>query len=126
MEPLFLFSLASRHAQWASVRQAAISGNIANANTPGFKAADVEPFTAVLDKTRLSMNRTSARHMDVANAGAPTSKVNKAEGWDVSHSGNTVSLEQEMLKAGEVNRAFSLNTNVVRSFQRMVLSSVKT
>ncbi|MEP9368247.1 flagellar basal body rod protein FlgB [Xanthobacter sp. VNH20] len=126
MEPLFLFSLASRHAQWASVRQAAISGNIANANTPGFKAADVEPFTAVLDKTHLSMNLTSARHMDVANAGAPTTKVSKAEGWDVNHSGNTVSLEQEMLKADEVNRAFSLNTNVVRSFQRMMLASVKT
>ncbi|MFG1425774.1 flagellar basal body rod protein FlgB [Roseixanthobacter glucoisosaccharinicivorans] len=126
MQPLFLFSLASRHAEWASVRQAAISGNIANANTPGFKAADVEPFTAVLDKTHLSLNRTSARHMDVAGAGVPTSKVNKAEGWDISHSGNTVSLEQEMLKADEVNRAFSLNTNVVRSFQRMMLASVKT
>ncbi|OYY22009.1 MAG: flagellar basal body rod protein FlgB, partial [Azorhizobium sp. 35-67-15] len=28
--------------------------------------------------------------------------------------------------ADEVNRAFSLNTNLVRSFQRMMLSSVKT
>lgn len=126
MEPLFLFGLASRHAQWSSVRQAAITGNIANANTPGYKAADVEPFSSVLDKTRLSMARTADLHMTPPGASAPSSKVEKGEGWDINHSGNTVRLEEQMLKAGEVNKAFTLNTNIVRSFHRMLLMSVKS
>jgi flagellar basal-body rod protein FlgB len=125
MQPLFLFGLASRHAQWASVRQAAISGNIANANTPGYKAVDVEPFTAVLDKTRLSMARTAEGHMAPPSATASAEKMRAGDGWDLTVSGNSVSIEEQMLKADEVNRAYALNTSVVRSFHRMLLASVK-
>lgn len=31
-----------------------------------------------------------------------------------------------MLKADDVNRAYSLNTSIVRAFHRMILASVKT
>jgi flagellar basal-body rod protein FlgB len=41
------------------------------------------------------------------------------------HSGNSVSLEQEMVKGGDVNRDYSMNTAIVRSFHRMLLSSAK-
>jgi flagellar basal-body rod protein FlgB len=43
----------------------------------------------------------------------------------VVHSGNSVSLEQEMTKGGEVNRDYSMNAAIVRSFHRMLLSGVK-
>ena len=39
-----LFELAAKQAQWLSVRQSAIAGNVANVNTPGYHALDVEPF----------------------------------------------------------------------------------
>lgn len=126
MEPIHLFDLASRHAQWASVRQVTISGNIANANTPGYRALDVEPFTAVLDKTALSMTRTRAGHLDVTASGVEPGKVDKQDSWDVTHSGNSVSLDQELIKAGEVNRAYTMNTSIVRSFHKMLLSAVRT
>lgn len=126
MQPLYLLGLASRHAQWTSMRQAAIAGNIANANTPGYQAADVAPFSAVLDKTRLDMARTRADHLDMPAADAATHARASAGAWGVTHSGNSVSLEQEMLKADEVNRAYSLNTSIVRSFHRMLLTSVKS
>ena len=41
------------------------------------------------------------------------------------HSGNSVSLEQEMVKGGDVNREYSMNTAIVRSFHRMLLSGLK-
>ncbi|MDE1571047.1 flagellar basal body rod protein FlgB [Aquabacter sediminis] len=126
MEPLYLFKLASQQARWASVRQAAITGNIANADTPGYKAVDVVPFNAVLEKTHLSMTRTRAGHIEPSGGRDPVTKVGKDEAWDVTHSGNSVSLEQEMLKAAEVNRTFTLNNSIVRSFHRMVLASVKS
>jgi flagellar basal-body rod protein FlgB len=126
LQPVYLFDLASRHANWASLRQATITSNIANANTPGFHASDVEPFTAILNKTHLSAARTSARHMDLGPDGLNPSKVSKSETWEVNESGNSVSIEQEMLKSGEVDRAFSLNTNIVRAFHRMMMASVKS
>ncbi len=45
--------------------------------------------------------------------------------WEVTYSGNSVSLEQEMLTANEVNRDYSLNMAIVRSFNQMLSMSVK-
>ena len=56
---------------------------------------------------------------------APAPGVRKEEPWDVTHSGNTISLEQELIKAGEVNRAYRLNTSVAKAFHRMILASAK-
>jgi len=123
--PVYLFDLASRQAKWLSVRQAAISGNIANANTPGFKALDVEPFADVLDKTRLTMAATDSGHINIDPSQVRSTKVKKNDSWDVVHSGNSVSIEQEMVKAGEINRDHSLNTSVVKAFHRMLISSAK-
>lgn len=126
MEPIHLFDLASRYGEWATVRQATISGNIANANTPGYRALDIEPFTAVFDETSLAMVRTSANHLGVTATDVSPAKVDKTDSWDVTHSGNSVSLDQELIKAGEVNRGYSLSTNIVRSFHNMLMLSVRS
>ena len=52
--------------------------------------------------------------------------MRKEDSWDVVHSGNSVSLEQEMMKAGDVNRDYSLNTAIVKSFHRMFMTSAKS
>lgn len=126
VEPIHLFSLAGRHAEWAAVRQATISANIANANTPGFLAKDVEPFETVLDRTSLSMAATSVGHIGAGPGTAGGVDARPADTWDVTHSGNSVSLDEELMKASEVSRAFSLDTSIVRAFHRMVLTSLRT
>ena len=52
MQPIQLFKLASQQAQWLSVRQTVVAGNIANVNTQGYAAKDVESFKAVLFRLR--------------------------------------------------------------------------
>jgi flagellar basal-body rod protein FlgB len=118
-----LFALATQHAQWASVRQAVVTGNIANANTPGYGALDIEPFSAVLDDTALTMARTAPDHFAVERAGASGPG---ASGWDVRNTGTGVALDQELMKADEVNRAFALDTSIMRSFHRMLMSSLRS
>ncbi len=124
--PVYLFDLASRQAQWLAARQSTISGNVANANTPGYRARDVEPFADVLDKTKLVMAATSDSHIGFSSSRAEGAKVKKADSWDTVYSKNSVSLEQELIKAGEVNRQHTLNTSIVKSFHRMLMSSVRT
>ena len=128
MSNIQLFDLASRHATWLAARQGSIAGNVANANAPGFRATDIEPFSATLDQTKLTIAMTQAGH--VTDARAAAYRVNKrntqGQSWETQHSGNSVSLEQEMIKAGEVKGAFSLNTAIVKSFRhRMLLMSSK-
>lgn len=126
MRPIHLFDLSSQHFNWLSSRQALLAGNIANVNTPGYRALDLEPFESVLESTKLEMTATKPGHMmpDTTAASAST-ELEGEESWDVYHSGSNVSLEQELLKAGEINRAYTLNTNVLKAFHRMLTSSAR-
>lgn len=124
--PVYLFDLASRQAQWLAARQSTISGNIANANTPGYRARDIEPFADVLDKTKLAMAATNGGHIGLDTTRAEGTKVKKADTWDTVYSKNSVSLEQELIKAGEIDRQHSLNTSIVKAFHRMLMSSVRS
>jgi flagellar basal-body rod protein FlgB len=123
--PLYLFELASSQARYLELRQSTIATNVANANTPGFKARDVEPFNKVLDATPVRLATTSPSHMQLSAAETDTRKTAK-DSWEVVHSGNSVSLEQEMIKGSDVSRDYSMNSAVVRSFHRMLLSSAKS
>ena len=125
MGPIHLFDLASRQAQWLAVKEAAISSNVANANTPGFKARGVDPFSDVLEKTQLSMAATDPQHLEVNASGISAVQMRQDYIAETTHSGNTVSLEQEMMKSGEVNRYLSLNTSIVKAFHRMMLAAVR-
>ncbi len=64
--------------------------------------------------------------MQLSAAETDTRKTAKKDSWEVVHSGNSVSLEQEMIKGSDVSRDYSMNAAVVRSFHRMLLSSAKS
>ena len=125
MSAIHLFEAVSRSNQWLSVRQSTIASNIANANTPGYKAQDVEPFEKVMESTRLSMQSTQPGHIPDSADRTPAVTTSKSESWETSHSGNSVSLEQELVNAGDVNRAYKLNTGIAKAFHRMLLASAK-
>jgi flagellar basal-body rod protein FlgB len=125
MGPLYLFSAVARHNQWLSIRQATIAGNIANANTAGFKALDVDAFEKALGGAKLALAATNASHISAPASDVANTQVRAAEPWEVTHSGNSVSLEQELIKSSEVGRSYRLNANVVKAFHRMLLASAK-
>ena len=125
MTAIHLFDAISRHNRWLSVRQSTIASNIANANTPGYKSLDVEPFEKVLESTRLAMNATQSGHLTDGATKSAVVDVRKSEPWETTHSGNSVSLEQELINAGDVNRAYRLNTGIAKAFHRMLLASAK-
>jgi flagellar basal-body rod protein FlgB len=132
MQPIQLFDLASKQAEWLSVRQQVVATNIANANTPQYRAKDVKPFDSVLSDqaagTTMGMARTNPAHFSGGDMGT-TDKVGTEEASlnqeiGVQESGNTVGLEDELTKTGEIQRQYSLNTALVNSFNRMMLLAV--
>jgi flagellar basal-body rod protein FlgB len=125
MRSIHLFELTSKHNQWLSVRQATVATNVANVNTPGFKAQDTKPFEAVLESAGLSMRATTTGHMTTAGQPAEVTQTSDGDAIEIMHSGNSVNLESEMMKASEANRAYALNTNVIKAFHRMMLASSK-
>jgi len=126
MHPVQLFDLAAKQAEWLSVRQKIIAGNIANANTPGFKAREITPFANVLGGgASIAMAQTHAAHMGVTNNPLEAEAVTQASTLETTHSGNTVVIEDEMLHGAEVAREMSLNTSIVKSFHHMMMSVVQ-
>lgn len=125
MEAVNLFALAAKQAQWLSVRQATVAGNIANANTPGYKAVDVEPFDKVLDRQGGIMRATHPKHL-LAGAAGQVKLDQTDSGPAILPSQNTVELEDQLMKAGEVRRSFELNTAIVKAFHRMTLMTTRS
>lgn len=129
MQPIQLFELAARQADWLSVRQEVVASNIANANTPKYLAKDITPFSAVLDTTTtVQMARTNPGHMALSDLSDENIEVKESELNDeigMQESGNSVSIAEELTKTGEIKRQHELNTNLVASFHRMMLMTVK-
>jgi len=90
--------------QWHQARQSVLSENVSNANTPKFRPRDlVEPkFDAAGARTgstgSLAMMRTSASHLAPSGGASQSFDVNSKIGFETKPAGNSVSLEEEMMK----------------------------
>ncbi len=85
---LALLKTTSAMAVHAARRHAVISENIANADTPGFKAKDVKPFAEIYKQSI----RSEKSLADIST----TSQLLTAPA-SADPNGNTVSLEEQML-----------------------------
>jgi len=125
LEPVHLFELASQQARWLGIRQMLVAQNVANANTPGFKASDVTPFEDVFNSNEITIKATNPGHIGSDPNDIESVTMKEATPWEVTYSGNSVSIENEMIKAGEVNRAYSMNTSIRKAFHQMMMTSLK-
>ena len=117
--------MASQKAQWLSARQTALAGNVANANTPGYRAVDIQPFSAVLDASPIQLATTNPAHLSLPESEAAALRETEVEPTEQTLSGNTVNLEQQMINLGDVNRDYTMNANIRRAFHQLVLSALK-
>lgn len=119
-----LFQLAAQQARWLAARQSAVAGNIANANTPGYSSVDIAPFEQVLDNAGSQLATTSPRHISLGGGGQAYALRAESKP-SLLPSENTVKLEDELIKSGEVRRAFELNTAIVKAFHRMMTMNTR-
>ncbi len=93
--------------KFREMRQEVISSNIANAETPGFKAKRLdfeEALARALDVDgQLTMKVNDPKHFDVGNGGFNNLKPEVYEDPNgvVSENGNTVDIQDEMAREAE-------------------------
>jgi flagellar basal-body rod protein FlgB len=113
-----LFSLISQRIGWLSERQKVLAENVANSDTPDYKARDLKPmdFAAMAGNAglRLAPAMTDQRHFEGRASGAAKSAPVKDGKAEATLSGNTVSLEPEMMKVAETAMDYQLVTNLYR------------
>lgn len=117
-----LFSAMSRRMAWLGQRQQVLAQNIANADTPGYIAQDLkEPkFSDLLQGSgsRVTMAATAPGH--IGGQPARTMTVEKSSDSERTASGNTVVLEDQMMKVSQTTMDFQLTTNLYRKHLAMI------
>lgn len=90
--------------KWHQTRQGVLAENIANADTPSYGAREISKFTferamKLNVPTNLTTKMTSSAHIASAPiAGTEAPGVSTEGSWEVTPSGNSVSLEDQMMK----------------------------
>lgn len=113
-----LIRLAGSLASHSAKRQSVIAQNVANADTPGYRARDLRPFAEILQKKGSQgavMQATRPGHIrEVAgSAGAAPEEI--ASFAAEAPNGNNVSLEDQMVRSAEVRQSHDLALGVYRS-----------
>lgn len=124
-QKLDIFQMASGLAKHASARQETIAKNIANADTPKYRAKDIASFKETYSgsATGTSMKSSHAGHLHGNDTQSTPIKFMDAPGPS-SPNGNTVTLETEMMKATEVRHQHDLAMSVYKSSMNILRTSI--
>jgi flagellar basal-body rod protein FlgB len=124
-----LFALMGRRMSWLAQRQTVLAHNISNADTPAFKPLDLtkESFRRMLDGTRpdtVRMARTSESHIMPVRNPDPFRKDKSKDTYETALAGNSVVLEEQLMKVSETQGAYNLATNLYRKHVSMLKMAI--
>lgn len=121
-EKLELTRMAQALAAHAGNRMGVIAENVANADTPGFKAKDIADFTSVYAAQDDGLRTTRPGHLfppeRIAAAGAVEG------GGAEAPNGNTVSLEKEMVKSAQARQEHEMALAIYRATSDVIRASL--
>lgn len=105
-----LFGMLRGRLGWLAERQRVVAQNVANADTPGYAARDLArpaDFSEALNGARgVGLMRTSAQHIPSSTGTAPTFAVERAPDSETTPDGNSVVVEEQMLRMAESRMAY--------------------
>ena len=121
-EKLELTRLAQALAAQSGARMAVIAENVANADTPGYKAKELPAFAEVYEAEGLEMRATRPGHLTApSQTAAPVPDI--ARGHE-SPNGNSVSLEAEMVKSVEARQNHDMALAIYRATSDVIRASL--
>lgn len=121
-EKLELTRMAQALAAQSGTRMAVIAENIANADTPGYKAKDIPDFAEVYKAAGQDMRATRPGHMHAASmSSAPIPDT--VRGHEAPN-GNSVSLEGEMVKSVEARQSHEMALAIYRATSDVIRASL--
>ncbi|WP_417449612.1 flagellar basal body rod protein FlgB [Kordiimonas sp.] len=107
---------------WLNNNQAVITENISHADTPGYRAKQLEKqqFSGLVDELSggasgsVQMKANSGRHMDISGGAADTSRIREMKGREESPNGNSVVLEEEMMTLADNQMKYGMVVNLYK------------
>jgi flagellar basal-body rod protein FlgB len=114
-----LLSLLRERMSWLNARQSVLSQNIANSDSPGYVARDLKPldFESILQQSAQSQNfsglsATNPRHIAIQTGAMDGFPDAASPDTEANPTGNTVSLEDEMIKVADTQGQYQAAANL--------------
>ena len=121
-----LLRLMTEKMAYLGQRQAVLAQNVANANTPGYKAKDLAPFSFndALKETSAGMVVTDPRHIVPASMAGVNAATKKVRSFETVPSGNSVELEQQMMQVSETAVDYQAVTSVYHKIMGLFKTAI--
>ena len=120
-EKLEITAMAQSMAAHAGDRMSLIARNVANADTPGYRALDLPEFAQVYEGGGLPMRATRPGHLG---PDGQTAALAFATSDQASPNGNSVSVEAEMVKAAGARQEHEMALAIYRSTSGIIRASL--
>lgn len=118
-----LFQLAGQKMGYLGQRTKVLAQNIANSDTPNYRARDLKPvnFAQELSRTNrtVTMAATQANHLPPVSKPEAFRSIN-GRSYETNISKNGVVLEEQMMKLGETQGEYEATTTLYRKYLDMV------
>ncbi|MGB8841291.1 MAG: flagellar basal body rod protein FlgB [Aliidongia sp.] len=113
-----LFSAITRKMSWLTGRQHILAENVANVDTPQYKAADLRPLDFRNElaqfQGKLQPVATDSRHLSGTVPASASREEPLTDPIERDISGNTVSIEEEMMKVSDTMADYQLMTSLYK------------
>ncbi len=133
IQDLTLVQVLQNKMRWHQKRQAVLAQNIANSDTPNYRARDLAKFEVdVPDKTTRSVAvaRTQAGHMSIGGGtgrhGEGSMNDSDRKTFEVRPSGNAVSLEEQISKSSENAAGYQASTAMLQKVIGLYRTALRT
>ncbi|MBO0335129.1 flagellar basal body rod protein FlgB [Sneathiella sp. CAU 1612] len=118
LEKIPLFAALTEKMKWLTARQKVLAQNIANSDTPNYRARDLKPleFRQMIESPEdksVHINRTNKKHIYVDEITSYETQINR-DVSEITPTGNAVLLEEEMMKVAETQIQYELTTSLYR------------
>jgi flagellar basal-body rod protein FlgB len=123
-----LFSAITRKMSWLTGRQHVLAENVANVDTPRYKAADLRPLDFRSELTqiqgKLQPAATDPKHLGGTVPASASREEPLANPIERDISGNTVSIEEEMMKVSDTMANYQLMTSLYKKQIGMIKAAL--
>ena len=130
-EGVTLLGALKSRMNWLGDRQKLVAENVANASTPGYKPRDLsaQDFTAMVQGAQtqetLGMTMTNAMHMAPEQPMASGNQPITTADSETTMDGNSVVLEEEMLKMSESRMQFQAAIGFYEKSLNLIRMAIK-